>query len=680
MQSSLVGTSLGQYQVVAELGRGGMGTVYKGIHPALNRTVAIKVLTPLLVNEPGFLERFRREAVLVASLKHPNILTIYDFGQQGQTFYIVMEYAAGATLKERPEGPMAQALATTLTAQVADALDHAHKSGIIHRDIKPANIMLDRPDFAKLGDFGIARIAGENTHLTRTGIGIGTPEYMSPEQGEGIRDIDGRSDIYSLGIVLFDLLTGNAPYHSTSVFDVIRQHIEQPLPVLALLQNNVSPDLVQIIVKATAKSPAGRYQSAADLRDALQATLRRSAGPGPATTVMPVPTGQTPAPFGTSVLLPSPGGPPVSPPPPVFGTSVLPAQGMAAYPPAYANPDVTPTYVNPAPPAYANPNATPTYVNPAPPAAPVYTPPAYTPPAPPYEPPAPSYDPPAEPEERGGRPWGLLIFLFLGLLVCVLSGLGGFFLSQNGGNFSSVLGAAIASPSATATSSPTPTPTAASSATPTTTPVPPTATATEVPTEAPAAEPTATPAPPTATPTRPPAAPAGPPGPAAPPTNTAQRPEGGGIIEVRNNYPDAVTCNYSGTESRSITVPGRSTGRITTAPGNYTESCTVNGASIAQGPVTVPADTPLIRVANPPATAGGNGNIVVRNERREAIVCTYNGGGQSRRLDVVAGGSNRVAVPAGSYQERCTTAAGIVISEGAITVQVDVDTVRVARP
>lgn len=352
-----------------------MGAVYRGMQPSLSRTVAIKVLAAQLASDPSFIARFRREAVLIANVKHPHIVTVFDFGQQGDILYLVMEYVAGSTLRDRPAGPMDPVRATELVRQIADALDYAHRQGVIHRDIKPANIILERPDFAKLADFGIARLTDDQEQLTQVGQGVGTPEYMSPEQGEGLRNIDGRSDIYSLGIVLFQLLTGEVPFSSTSLFDIIRQHMERPLPVEKMIALNVPMPIVNAVVKATAKRPDDRFQAAGQFRDALVAALRTSAAsqtvvPGNDPTVLGQQPGlpnmlqkQTPPPYGTSnVQPPAPqyGTSNVQPPAPQYGgqTSYVPPApgygGQQSPPPGYGGQQSPPPgYPPPASPNYA---------------------------------------------------------------------------------------------------------------------------------------------------------------------------------------------------------------------------------------------------------------------------------------------------------------------------------------
>ncbi|MCL5962006.1 MAG: serine/threonine protein kinase, partial [Chloroflexi bacterium] len=202
--SQLEGRTLGHYHLLEELGRGGMATVYKAYQPSLDRHVAVKILAPFLANQRDFFERFRREATAVARLSHPNILNVYDFGQEGDLAYIVMEYVVGGNLAGRLGSAKDLAFASVIIAQMASALDYAHRRGIIHRDIKPANILMAEDDWAILSDFGIAKIVESTLALTQTGMGIGTPEYMSPEQGQGLA-IDQRTDIYSLGVVLYEI-------------------------------------------------------------------------------------------------------------------------------------------------------------------------------------------------------------------------------------------------------------------------------------------------------------------------------------------------------------------------------------------------------------------------------------------------------------------------------------------
>jgi serine/threonine-protein kinase len=299
----LIGRNIGPYQIVDRLGQGGMASVYKAVQGSLNRSVALKILPPTLALDPTFVERFRREANAAASMQHPNILPIYDFGQAGDIFYIAMMLVLGGTLRERI-GRLPMSLTARLASQIADALDYAHQRGIIHRDIKPTNILMARDDWAMLSDFGIARIV-EAQGLTSTGTGIGTPEYMSPEQALG-RPVDGRSDIYSLGVVLYEMATGRQPFTGPDSFSVVRQHIDTPIPAPSAMNAAVPPAIDAIVAKATQKDPNLRYQTAGEMKAALD----RFAGGGA--------TAGATAPFAaaaTQVAAPSRGGTPPPPPP-----------------------------------------------------------------------------------------------------------------------------------------------------------------------------------------------------------------------------------------------------------------------------------------------------------------------------------------------------------------------------
>jgi tetratricopeptide (TPR) repeat protein len=271
----LSGQTLGKYQLIERLGRGGMADVYKGYQPGLDRYVAVKVLHPHLSEDPGFITRFKREARSVAELRHPHIVQVFDFDVQGENYYMVMEYVEGGqTLKQLLQELSAKGerlpLDTTLgiVQEMADALAYAHGLGMIHRDIKPANILIPHVNRPVLSDFGIARLLGE-TGLTSSGQMVGTPAYMSPEQGKGERG-DVRSDIYALGIVLYEMLTGRPPYDADTPYAVILKHINDPLvPPHALI--GPLPDAIErIVLKCLAKNPEDRFASMAELREALR--------------------------------------------------------------------------------------------------------------------------------------------------------------------------------------------------------------------------------------------------------------------------------------------------------------------------------------------------------------------------------------------------------------------------
>ena len=273
--NSLVGKSLAQFRIVERIGAGGMATVFKAYQPNLDRYVAIKVLPAYHARDPIFVKRFVQEARAVAKLVHPNILQIHDFGEQENITYIVMEYVDGGTLKERLKRALPVPEAVDYMIQAAEGLDCAHRNGIIHRDVKPANMLLRKDGYLLLSDFGIAKILEGTTNLTRVGTGIGTPQYMSPEQGMG-QAVDRRSDIYSLGIVLFHCLAGRVPFTAENPLTITVKHINDPLPVELLRTSNVPLPIEKVVVKMTAKAAQDRYQTTDELITALTSALAAS--------------------------------------------------------------------------------------------------------------------------------------------------------------------------------------------------------------------------------------------------------------------------------------------------------------------------------------------------------------------------------------------------------------------
>jgi serine/threonine-protein kinase len=258
----VIGTVVGNYKVVEKIGEGGMGAVYKGVDLMLEREVAIKVLKPELASQPQVVERFRSEAVTLAKLNHPNIATLYNFFRQGDNFFMVLEFVKGTPLERIIEarGVMTCEQAIPLFCQMLEGIDHAHSFGIIHRDIKPANMMLTQNGLLKVLDFGIARALG-SARMTRAGHLIGTIEYMSPEQVRGM-ETDARSDIYSLGMVLYEMLTGRVPFGSDNEFELMKAQVEQiPTPPRELAPG--IPEQVEwAILCATEKDPEKRFQTA----------------------------------------------------------------------------------------------------------------------------------------------------------------------------------------------------------------------------------------------------------------------------------------------------------------------------------------------------------------------------------------------------------------------------------
>jgi beta-lactam-binding protein with PASTA domain/tRNA A-37 threonylcarbamoyl transferase component Bud32 len=260
-----------RYEMVQHIARGGMAQVYLARDLLLDRPVALKVLFPELSVDRSFVERFRREAKAAANLSHPNIVSIYDWGQGDQTYYIVMEYVDGPTLSSmlRPREGTSVALeperAASIAASVAAALDFAHRRGVIHRDVKPGNVLIDDRGQVKVADFGIARAIGASEDLTQTGSVMGTATYFSPEQAQGY-PVDPRSDVYSLGVVLYEMVTGKPPFSGENPVSIAYKHVKEPPPRPSSVNPAVPAALEAIILKAMAKDPDGRYQSAEDMR------------------------------------------------------------------------------------------------------------------------------------------------------------------------------------------------------------------------------------------------------------------------------------------------------------------------------------------------------------------------------------------------------------------------------
>jgi serine/threonine-protein kinase len=268
------GENIGPYRIIEQLGSGGMATVYKAYHPALDRYVAIKIMHPAFKADPQFFERFQREARVVAKLEHPNIIPIYDFNEHQGEPYLVMRFVEGDTLKPRMEsGPLSSAEILHLTRPVCQALAYAHQQGVLHRDIKPSNIMLSSNGDIFLTDFGLARMvqAGEST-LSQDMM-IGTPQYISPEQAQGLRELDGRTDVYSLGVVLFEMLTGQVPFTADTPFATVHDHIFTPLPLPTTLNPDLNPAVERMLLKALAKEPADRFETVDELLEGLEASL-----------------------------------------------------------------------------------------------------------------------------------------------------------------------------------------------------------------------------------------------------------------------------------------------------------------------------------------------------------------------------------------------------------------------
>ncbi|MCG3210969.1 MAG: Serine/threonine-protein kinase PknD [Anaerolineae bacterium] len=272
--NSLVGQAIGPYKIIKLLGQGGMASVFLSLQPGLNRDVALKVLLPEVGSRPGFTERFQREAQAIGNLHHPNILPVYDTGQDRGYSYIAMRYIPNArTLADAMSEPLTAQKIIQLTEQIAGALDHAHQAGIIHRDIKPSNILMDG-DWVLLSDFGLAKMIQSTSDLTGTGIGVGTPAYMSPEQAKGDK-VDQRTDIYSLGIMLFEMLTGQVPHKAETPIGTVAKRITEPLPPPRKLNPNIPGPVEAVLYKCLAINPNERYASAGEFARALRAAFEQ---------------------------------------------------------------------------------------------------------------------------------------------------------------------------------------------------------------------------------------------------------------------------------------------------------------------------------------------------------------------------------------------------------------------
>ncbi len=267
----LTGKTLGQYQIVGPLGEGGMASVYKAYQPGVDRYVAVKVLPRHFAKDPKFVRRFQREAKIIARLQHPHILPVFDYGETDGYTFLAMPFIEAGTLSDLlHEQPLPGPQIRKIIAQIGDALDYAHSQGVIHRDVKPSNMMLDERGNCLLMDFGIGKLLEGSIQLTNTGDMVGTPAYMSPEQGLGT-EIDGRSDIYSLGVMLYEMITGRAPFKAETPMAVVIKHIYDPLPPPRSVDPNIPEALERVVLKALAKNRDDRFATASEMVVALEA-------------------------------------------------------------------------------------------------------------------------------------------------------------------------------------------------------------------------------------------------------------------------------------------------------------------------------------------------------------------------------------------------------------------------
>ena len=254
------GEQVGPYRIIEQLGQGGMATVYKAYHASLDRYVALKVLHPAFLEDKNFHARFSREAKLVARLEHPNIVPIYDYAEHEGRPYLVMKYIEGITLKARiTSSSPGNEEVLRVVESVGAALSYAHKHGILHRDVKPSNVILSSDGQIYLADFGLARIAQSGETTLTSDMVIGTPQYISPEQALGKKDLDEGTDIYSFGVMMYEMVVGRVPFSADTPFSIIHDHIYTPLPLPSDVNPSVTAELERVLLKALAKERADRY-------------------------------------------------------------------------------------------------------------------------------------------------------------------------------------------------------------------------------------------------------------------------------------------------------------------------------------------------------------------------------------------------------------------------------------
>ncbi len=301
---SWIGHTLGgRYRIEDLLGQGGMSAVYKAADPNLRRAVAVKLIHSHLAADPEFVRRFEEEAAAVAQLRHPNIIQVFDFNHDADTYFMVLEYVQGETLHSKLKAlnetqqrlPLAESI--RIMAAICDAVHYAHQRGMIHRDLKPANVMINPQGQPILMDFGVAKILGGQQH-TATGAVVGTPAYLSPEQARGDRP-DSRADIYSLGVVLFEMLAGRPPFESDSGARLLLMHLQEPVPDIRKINADIPNDLAGAVEKALAKQAADRFQTAAEMANALRSVnlLSKAASTTAVETARPVAARKPPPPL-----------------------------------------------------------------------------------------------------------------------------------------------------------------------------------------------------------------------------------------------------------------------------------------------------------------------------------------------------------------------------------------------
>ncbi|HSG45396.1 MAG TPA: serine/threonine-protein kinase [Anaerolineales bacterium] len=266
-----VGENVGPYRIIEQLGQGGMATVFKAYHPSLDRYVALKVLHPAINQDPNFEARFQREARVVAKLEHSNIVPVYDYAEHDKRPYLVMKFVEGQTLKARmDQGPLTPEEITNIVDAVGSALAYAHKQGVLHRDIKPSNVLLTNDGQIYLADFGLARMAQAGESTLSSDMMMGTPQYISPEQAMGKGDLDQRTDLYSFGVMLYEILVGKVPFSADTPFSIIHDHIYTPLPLPRTVNPDVPEQVERFLLKALAKERDDRFNDSMKLVTAFK--------------------------------------------------------------------------------------------------------------------------------------------------------------------------------------------------------------------------------------------------------------------------------------------------------------------------------------------------------------------------------------------------------------------------
>jgi len=282
-----VGENVGPYRIIEQLGQGGMASVYKAYHASLDRYVALKVLHPAFLQDQTFTMRFQREARVVARLEHPNIVPIYDYSEHESRPFLVMKYIEGDTLKARlNQGPLTSEEIERVVNSVGSALAYAHKQGILHRDVKPSNVMIARDGTMYLADFGLARIAEAGESTVSSDSIMGTPQYISPEQAMGKKDLDAGTDVYSFGVMLYEMVVGQVPFSADTPFSVIHDHIYTPLPLPMKVNPNVPEPVQRVLLKALAKDRLDRYTSIEELMSAFKVAWTEAGVPMQGTAIV----------------------------------------------------------------------------------------------------------------------------------------------------------------------------------------------------------------------------------------------------------------------------------------------------------------------------------------------------------------------------------------------------------